>query len=238
VERSSDVASRLRPLPETFPATVEALHRVAELIVAPARKPDKEIALEATPAGFGTPWFEYDGARHQVRVEGSELVHSVEDSDRRVPLDSLRGAGRAVAELLPDAGALDGAELGVDREAALALADCYAFGSELLSALVAAAGARDEPSPVRLWPEHFDIAIELGSEGDGARANYGLSPGDDEHPEPYLYVGPWSAEVSGERWQATGFRGAELAYSALLSEPDRRRAAMDFFESRRKELSK
>ena len=62
------------PLAGDVPATVAALHRVAEDIVAPARKPDNEIALYATPGGFGTPVFEYDGARQQVRVEGAELV--------------------------------------------------------------------------------------------------------------------------------------------------------------------
>ena len=66
---------RLTPLPVSFPVTVAALHRVAEDIVAPARKPDNEIALYATPGGFGTPVFEYGGAAQQVRVEGAELVH-------------------------------------------------------------------------------------------------------------------------------------------------------------------
>src|SRR4051795_1640380 len=58
---------RLSPLPTSFPTTVAALHRVAEEIVAPARKPDNEIALSATPGGFGTPVFAYHGADQQVR---------------------------------------------------------------------------------------------------------------------------------------------------------------------------
>ena len=41
----------LQPLPPSFAATAAALHRVAEEIVAPARKPDNEIALVATPGG-------------------------------------------------------------------------------------------------------------------------------------------------------------------------------------------
>ena len=36
----------MRPLPEGFAAAVGALHRVAEEVVAPARKPDNEIALD------------------------------------------------------------------------------------------------------------------------------------------------------------------------------------------------
>jgi hypothetical protein len=39
---------------------------------------------------------------------------------------------------------------------------------------------------VQLWPEHFDAATTI------AEVNYGVSPGDDAHPLPYLYVGPWS----------------------------------------------
>ena len=42
---------RLAPLPASFTTTVTMLHRVAEQIVAPARKPDNEIALASTRAG-------------------------------------------------------------------------------------------------------------------------------------------------------------------------------------------
>ena len=45
----------LKPLPPAFVATRRALHRVAEELVAPARKPHNEIALRPTPRGFGTP---------------------------------------------------------------------------------------------------------------------------------------------------------------------------------------
>lgn len=53
----------LDPLPAGFASTREALHAVAERLVAPARKPDNEIALTPTPGGFGTPEFELDGER-------------------------------------------------------------------------------------------------------------------------------------------------------------------------------
>ena len=46
-----------------------------------------------------------------------------------------------------------------------------------------------------------------GLEGAGYRANYGLSPGDDEHPEPYLYLGPWRGKPLGELWHAQGSPG-------------------------------
>src|SRR4051794_41914932 len=92
---------RLSPLPVSFPTTVAALHRVAEQIVAPARKPENEIALYATPGGFGTPVFDYAGAPQQVRVEGAALVHRVGDDERRAPLSSLEYARGLVADLVP-----------------------------------------------------------------------------------------------------------------------------------------
>jgi hypothetical protein len=229
-------ASPLRPLPPAFADSVASLHRVAESIVAPARKPDNEIALTATPGGFGTPEFEFAGALRQVRVEGAELVHRVGADQRRAPLTTLAEAAAAVADLLPPDTDLDDAALDIDAAAVKALADCYALGAEVLSELGAKTSPEDEATPPRLWPEHFDIAVELGDEAGGRRANYGLSPGDEDHAEPYLYVGPWSAEVSGDLWQASGFKGAELTYSGLLAAADQRAAALDFFVTRRDAL--
>jgi hypothetical protein len=180
----------LRPLPAGFAAAVAALHRVAEEVVAPARKPDNEIALQATRGGFGTPVFAWEGARHQVRVDGAELVF-----ERREPLD-------------------------VDPEAAARLAGWYAFGAEVLRALGG--------DPI-LWPEHFDLAIVIGE------ANYGFSPGDEAHAEPYAYVGPFAA-VEGELWNATAFAGAELGYAELAGADDPRGAALEFMTIRREAL--
>ena len=42
-----------------------------------------------------------------------------------------------------------------------------------------------ECSTAQLWPEHFDLGCNV--EG----VNFGCSPGDAGHPEPYVYVGPW-----------------------------------------------
>lgn len=229
--------ARLETLPDAFATTVASLHRVAELIVAPARKPDNEIALQATQGGFGTPAFEYDGESHQARVEGAELVHTEGAAERRAPLSSLAAAAEVVAELLPSDAELDADPLRVDPAAATALAAWYAFANAVLTQLIAEAGPADAPSPAILWPEHFDLAIELGDEGRGRRANYGASPGDESHPQPYLYVGPWTAAVSGELWQANGFSGAELGYAELVEADDQGAAALDFFESRKNALA-
>lgn len=241
------MSSRLSPLPDRFGATVASLHRVAETLVAPARKPDNEIALEATPGGFGTPEFEFGEARQRVRVEGAELVREVDGEERRAALHTLSDAANLIADLLPAAAPVvdlppegtargDG-PLEIDAPAAAVLGEWYALGDAVLSQLGAAADPGDDATPPRLWPEHFDIAIELGDEDGGVRANYGFSPGDGDHPEPYAYVSPWSAEVSGELWQASGFKGAELSYAELLAAADPAALALEFFEARRDALA-
>lgn len=46
-----------------------------------------------------------------------------------------------------------------------------------------------------LWPEHFDVAVTDDKVG------YGVSAGDDYHPMPYAYVGPWTPRT-GPFWNA------------------------------------
>ncbi len=224
-----DSADRpLAPLPSNFETARLALHRVAERIVAPARKPENEISLRATFGGFGTPEFEFGGLRRQVRVEGAALVYRRGEDESRIRLTSLADAAALVAELLPSGAALDDAPLEIDDASAVALGAWYALGHTVLERLRAEAAQGADPSSALLWPEHFDLAIEAGDEATGRRANYGFSPGDADHREPYIYVGPWRDDVAGELWNATGFAGAELGYAELLRAEDQTAAALDF----------
>lgn len=203
----------LEPLPPTFIKTRKALQIIAQDLVSPQRQPENEIALRYTRGGFGTPFFELDGGDCQVRVEHNELIHQRDEEElQRRPIP------------------------GVDAEAALALGEFYGFACSALEE-ERAAESDEEPSLVQLWPEHFDIAFDLGDEAKGQRATYGGSPGDDEHREPYLYVLPLGAEVKGKEWNATAFKGAELTYSEILEAPDQRKAAVDFFHDRHKALT-
>jgi hypothetical protein len=233
---NAETTPRLGTLPVAFPATVAALHRVAEQVIAPACKPDNEIALTPTPGGFGTPVFRYGSVDHQVRVHGAELVHRTGDDEQRAPLTTLEDARQLVVELVP-AGPLGDTPLDLDPNAAARLADWYAFGASLLEELVASAATEDDATSPTLWPEHFDIAIELGDEAAGARANYGFSPGDEQHAEPYVYVGPWTAPPAGPLWNASGFPGAELTYTELQAAPDQCTAALEFFTTRKEALA-
>jgi hypothetical protein len=104
-------------------------------------------------------------------------------------LAALIGVDAAPPGNYPDTGGLAPDDpLLVDGSAAELLADWFAQGDAALRDFVPTA------VPV-LWPEHFDLGITAGE------VNYGLSPGDVEHPRPYAYVGPWQP-LTGEFWNA------------------------------------
>jgi hypothetical protein len=86
---------------------------------------------------------------------------------------------------------------------------------------------------VQLWPEHFDISADAGDEARAQRANFGGSPGDDAHPTPYLYVGPWAmAELATDPFWNEPF-GASFSSADLLGADDQRAAALAFFDRAR-----
>jgi hypothetical protein len=124
----------------------------------------------------------------EVRVDGTELVAVDADGSERRE------------------------PIAVDPVAAQQIADLFAFTWDVLDEL------RDGGEPIHLWPEHFDVAVELG------RATYGGSPGDEQHDEPYLYVSLWDEAPPDPLWNATAFRGAELRW------PVERAAALTFYE--------
>jgi hypothetical protein len=181
-----------------------ALHAVAERVISPLRvqATGNEIALAVRPGGFGTPELPGGG---WVGVVGTEVVRA---DGTRAPLRSLRAAAAFVG--LADAATLPDDALEVHAGAATVLAETWARGEEALELLIAGAAPGDDPSAIHLWPEHFDLAIELGTEA--TRATYGISPGDAEHEEPYAYVAPWTAPTEtgpSTFWNAVGFTGAE-----------------------------
>ena len=190
----------LQPLPAGFATTRDALHRVAIRDVSPPREAvTGHIDLRAVPGGFGTA--PYGDDQRSVRVDGAELIR--EDGAR----ETLTG---------------------VDEAAARWLGEFYALAFEVLEALRVELPPDWDVTKPKLWPEHFDYAVEAGI----VRANYGFSPGDDQHPEPYVYVGPWEARPTGELWNATAFPGAELLLADLLATPDHRRTALTFLRDR------
>jgi len=218
---------RLGAVPEKLVATRLALHRLAEHVISPARRQaNGKIGLRYTRGGFGTPFF---GDDVQIRVAGAVLVVERGGAEQRAPITTLDAAAQQIGSgALPDDVELGSEPLEVDAVASAFLGDWYGFAASVLEELRADAGEQAEPSRVQLWPEHFDLAVELGSEQRNARAAYGCSPGDELHDEPYVYVAPWVAPPAGELWQATAFTGAELAFSDLVAAGDQRAAALEF----------
>jgi hypothetical protein len=223
--------NRLEQVPPTLGATRAALHRVAERVMSPARRrANGKIALRWTLGGFGTPFF---GADAQIRVDGAELVIDAGGEERREPLSTIRDAAAAIGFDLDGADeAADDAPLEIDVTAARFLGAWFGFVTSVLEQVRAEAPEEWEPSRVQLWPEHFDVAVELGSEEAERRAGLGGSPGDEVHPEPYLYLAPWTARPFGDLWKAKGFPGAEMSYAELIAAPDQRGAALEFFRAR------
>jgi hypothetical protein len=68
---------------------------------------------------------------------------------------------------------------------------------------VIALGPTADAAVGQIWPEHFDLGTDVAV--GGGRANLGVSPGDRFSAEPYLYVGPWSADRPGDAayWNAS-----------------------------------
>ena len=158
-------AVTLAPLPAEFAGTRDALHRLAVYVISPAQRlQNGEIVLRCTAGGFST--FAFDG--RVIGVDGADLVVD----GVRHPIGSLNDTAR-LAGIAPDVaqqeefdvpphGDLD-EPLAVDAAAARALGARYAFATEVLDDLRADAGPADDASIVRIWPEHFDAAIDLGT---------------------------------------------------------------------------
>jgi len=225
---------RLAPLPESFAATRGALHRLAVYVIAPAQRlVNGEIVMRATPGGFST--FPFDG--RVIGVDGAELIVD----GARHPIGSLNAAAR-IAGIAPDVGQQEqfdvpphgdlDAPLAVDAEAARALGAWFAYGTAVLEAIRADAGADEDASIVRIWPEHFDAAIDLGDQAAGRRATYGASPGDSHHAEPYLYASPWAGRIE-PFFDDPGFRGAARTYSQIGGSSDAEAAGTAFLQEAR-----
>ncbi len=182
--------------------TRRSLHAVAELVLAgPQFRGNGDIRLRVRAGGFSTV------VGPDVRVAEASVVRD----DVVVPIDGQTPAAIA-NELGLHASGLDdvysgGCGAGLDDVLAASpdhagfLATCFVAGEDALT--------RFAPEAERtLWPEHFDVAIRVDE------VNYGVSPGDDQVPEPYAYVGP--AKVTDDPFWTAPF-GAVLRLAAQPS---------------------
>jgi len=204
---------------QAYVTTRRHLHGIAESFIAgPQHRAAGTIRLAVRPDGF-------TGVAIPVAVRGTELVWG----DAGAPLTGTVGALAAATELDvgPPEGVYDVVDplssdtvLEVDAEAAeLVHRSLYAGGFALTSALPGG-------HPV-LWPEHFDVAVTEDE------VNYGVSPGDEFHPLPYAYVGPWTSRI-GAFWNAPfgAFQALDLSHDVDRLAAD----VTEFFQRGRAEL--
>jgi hypothetical protein len=191
---------------ESLRTTRASLHAVAEHVMAASQYAHKRrLGLRQATGGFATQPFAVDGAERRLAVVGTELVvrddRQGEVTERRVPITNLGAAARLTGgpvgmpsdvyrpSPMPD----PNGELALDPGAAALVAAFYALVQAALT-VFAAELAGEDPSESQLWPEHFDLATTI------SQVNYGGSPGDAGHDEPYLYVGPFEPPPSGGFW--------------------------------------
>lgn len=206
--------------------TREALHTLAEhLLAGDLWTLTGKVGLRRTPGGFGQPEVLIGGTRRRLRIDRTRLVVLNGDTERWEELSSPAAAAHfansrlgAPTEVFTPETALDPEEpLAIDPAAASVLADWFELTETALEEL-RRRHSHLAPSLVQLWPEHFDQAFSM------AEINFGASPGDAEHPDPYLYVGPW-APVKGPPWnEAWGI-------SRSASDVSNCAEAVEFFEN-------
>jgi hypothetical protein len=140
---------------------------------------------------------------------------------------------------LPDhAVATGGAFSGTDAEALAEIGEWFSAARHVIGAF---ADRRDDASPVRVWPHHFDLATlltvrEAQGDAEARTIGVGMSAGDGSYSYPYFYATPWPypsaapdvALPSGGRWHTEGWMGAVLVGSDLLRNDDLRTSSDAF----------
>jgi hypothetical protein len=219
----------LLPIPTTYQESRRGLHLVLFYATSYARQQaDGEVWSVPTPGGFGTPPF---GGGRVIRIIGNEIVderNGVEVGRRpittlddalafcMVDFDRARGERNDVE--VPER---TDEPLAIDPAAARVIAEWFDVGWDVLGRILERAGSPDDTER-RLWNEHFDLAIEVGSDEEKRRAAVGFSPGDGGIDEPYAYISPWYKDETSDLLPPTNGWGVALPYSEVVdsSDPD------------------
>ncbi|WP_328355583.1 hypothetical protein OG976_25785 [Mycobacterium sp. NBC_00419] len=174
-------------------ATRRQLHGVAEsLIAGPQYRTAGTIRLAVRPDGF-------TATAVSLAVHGTTLSWSDGSAPLAGPVATLVASAGLDFGPPPDEVYHPVAPLELDT-----VLDLDAGAADVLYRSLYAGGfaiktVLPEAHPV-LWPEHLDVAATHDE------VNYGVSAGDDDHPLPYAYVGPWDFATSprtGALWNAS-----------------------------------
>ena len=240
---------QLPALPSNYETQRVNAHRLAFGVVSEARRlaVGAKFGLRWVAGGFGTPYFRVAGdpseADQQVRVVAGQLIHQQGQHETSQPITTLRAAGEflGIAPVdtqrehdSPPLGDLD-EPLNISAATNEFLGHWFGCAAATLEELRANA-ADGQDNRVQLWPGHFDMAVDLGS--DAAKATYGASPGDGfESSQPYLYVSPWESQVAEADpgfWNASTFKGATLGYEQIMaasSDSSAYHVVLEFFQT-------
>jgi len=172
---------------KVYVETRRQLRGIAEsLIAGPQYRAAGTIRLAVRPDGFA-------GVAIPLSVRGAELVWPNGAAALAGRVDALAKA--AGVHAAPPDGAYEivdalpaDAVLDIDGHAAGWICRSHYAGGHAIKTVL------PDQHPV-LWPEHFDVAAT------DDEVNYGVSVGDDYHPTPYAYVGPWT-QRTGPFWNA------------------------------------
>ncbi|HEX3669594.1 MAG TPA: hypothetical protein VHY55_10625, partial [Acidimicrobiia bacterium] len=237
----------LPPLParDAFAPTRAARHTLAEHVLARARyDANGKIGLRYTRRGVGTPGFRRLDQDAQLRLDRTNVVAHRDGETRSIPVTTVAAAAEVAGvepgapdEVYTPATALaPDTSLVLDGRSVEFLGAWFGFAASVLEQVRAEADSLDQPSRVQLWPEHFDLSVDLGDERAGRRGTFGASPGDDVDPDPYLYVTHSGDVAENEYWNEEHFPGASLTMDTLAAAPDQRASALTFLRRGRELL--
>ena len=230
----------LREIADGYDNTRLTLQRVATHVLARRRwVQTRRFGLRVGADGIATPMFGDDD--ESLRVVGVTLFRERRiDGEARTTAVSIDGASlRALGAFAdvdlavafsaghdtPEIGDLD-MPMSVDADAVALITAWYRVGHEALDRTIAA-HADAAAAAVQLWPEHFDLAVDLAA--GRSRANFGVSPGDAFSAEPYAYVGPWDAARPGDPTYWNAPFGAVLNYAVPRTAADPVQRVAGFF---------
>lgn len=96
---------------------------------------------------------------------------------------------------------------------------------------------------LHLWPDHFDFSVEWFTQNKDEQIGTGISPGDEQYAEPYLYMNPWpfnkdiiNEPLSIGKWHTSGWNGIKVEWKEMLKLPPQVAAdkIMEIFETAKK----
>jgi hypothetical protein len=82
---------------------------------------------------------------------------------------------------------------------------------------------RDNFTLIHLWPHHFDFSLEWFTGNQDEQIGTGISPGDEQYSNPYLYMNPWPFEekltaksLPIGMWNTNGWKGIKVEWDELV----------------------